>query len=256
MTKKNLKDHKYHFIYEQTSVVPNSDLDILEEQRTADGSPKCVFRARLQEANVQNQNKRKYSPIVCESITSQLSPKATARNLLMEIDHPMFGAGDPMQQKRRATVVEIKNCGSLLRNLTFKNNQIIGEIETLSGFRGPDLANLILKDKVDIGFSLRALGSVEPMTDGTLLVKSPIMPITYDVVSTPSHQNAKVMEFIPEASMDFQSDCQVMCENGDLTLLEAENIFISESNQCVSRFVEEIIQEQFSRIISGLRFKI
>lgn len=250
------KRSKYHFILEQTSVVPHSDIDILEEQRTSDGSPKCVFRARLQEANVQNQNKRKYSPVVCESITEQLGPKATARNLLMEIDHPMFGAGDPMQQKRRATVVEIKNCGSLLRDITFKDNQIIGEIETLSGFRGPDLANLILKDKVDIGFSLRALGSVEPMTDGTLLVKSPIMPVTYDVVSTPSHQNAKVMEFIPEAAIDFQSDSQVICENSDLTILEAEDIFLSESNQYISKFVEEIIQEQFSKIVSGIRFKI
>lgn len=256
MTKKIKTNHKYHFIFEQTSVVPHSDIDILEEQKTPNGSPKCIFRARLQEANVQNQNKRKYSPVVCESITEQLSPKASARNLLMEIDHPMFGAGDPMTQKRRATVVEIKNCGSLLRNISFKNNQIIGEIETLSGFRGPDLANLILKDQVDIGFSLRALGSVEPMTDGTLLVKSPIMPITYDVVSTPSHQNARVMEFMPESAIDFQSDSQVLCENNDLNLLEAENIFISDSNQCISKFVEEIIQEQFSRIISGIRFKI
>lgn len=253
---KDKKSNKYHFIFEQTSVVPHSDIDILEEQKTSDGSPKCVFRARLQEANVQNLNKRKYSPVVCESITDQLGPKATARNLLMEIDHPMFGAGDPMQQKRRATVVEIKNCGSLLRNITFKDNQIIGEIETLSGFRGPDLANLILKDHVDIGFSLRALGSVEPMTDGTLLVKSPIMPVTYDVVSTPSHNNAKVMEFIPESAMDFQSDSQVICESGDLSLLEAEDIFLSESNQCISKFMEEIIQEQFSKIISGVRFKI
>jgi len=255
MTKKN-RNHKFHFILEQTSVVPHSDIQILEEQRTPDGSPKCIFRARLQEANVQNQNKRKYTPVVCESITDQLSPKASARNLLMEIDHPMFGAGDPMAQKRRATVIEIKNCGSLLRDVSFKNNQIMGEIETLSGFRGPDLANLILKDKVDIGFSLRALGSVEPLTDGTLLVKSPILPVTYDVVSTPSHQNARVMEFIPESVMSLQNDSQVLCENDDLTLLEAEDIFLSESSVNISRFIEDIIQEQFSKIISGIRFKI
>jgi hypothetical protein len=250
------RNSKYHFILEQTSVVSHSDIDILEEQRTPDGSPKCIFRARLQEANIINQNKRKYSPVVCESITSQLGPKASARNLLMEIDHPMFGAGDPTTQKRRATVVEIKNCGSLLRDVSFKNNEIIGEIETLSGFKGPDLANLILKDKVDIGFSLRALGSVEPISDGTLLVKSPIMPITYDVVSAPSHQNAKVMEFIPESAMNFKSDSQLLYENKDLLLLEAEDIFLSESNSCIAKFVEEIIQEQFSNIISGLRFKI
>lgn len=133
MTKKSNRNHKYHFILEQTSVVPNSKLQVLEETKTESGATKCIFRARLQEANVTNQNKRKYSPVVCESIASQLGPKATSRNLLMEIDHPMFGASDPMQQKRRAAVVEIQNCGALLRDITFKNNEVIGEIETLSG---------------------------------------------------------------------------------------------------------------------------
>lgn len=110
---------------------------------------------------------------------------------------------------------------------------------------------------MDIGFSLRALGSVEPLTDGTLLVKSPIMPITYDVVSAPSHQNAKMLEFIPESAMDFNSDQQVVYESSDLTLLEAEDIFLSESNHCVSKFLESIIEERFSKIVSGnIRFRI
>lgn len=254
---KTQSNRKYHFILEQTSVVPNSDIQIIEETKTESGSPKCALRVRLQEANVTNQNKRKYSPVVCESIANQLAPKATSRNLLMEVDHPMFGAGDPMQQKRRAAVVEIQNCGALLRNVTFKNNQVIGEVETLSGFKGPDLANLILKDKVDIGFSLRALGSVEPLTDGTLLVRSPIMPVTYDVVSAPSHKNAKVLEFMPESAMDFGGDQQVVYESSDLSLLEAEDIFLSEDNHFVSKFLENIIEERFSKIISGsIRFKL
>ena len=255
MIKKNKSN--YHFIFEQTSVVPNSNLELIEEQKTDSGAPKCIFRARLQEANVTNQNKRKYSPVVCESIATQLGPKATSRNLLMEVDHPMFESTDPMQQKRRAAMVEIQNCGALLRDITFKDNQVIGEIETLSGFKGPDLANLILKDKVDIGFSLRALGSVEPLVDGTLLVKSPIMPVTYDVVSAPSHKNAKMMEFIPESATDFESNHQAIYESNDLTMLEAEDIFLSESNHCITRFLENIIEERFSKIVSGsIRFKI
>lgn len=257
MAKKSSPVGKYNFIYEQTSVVPNSKLEVLEESKTDSGDLKCVFRARLQEADVVNGNKRKYSPIVCESITEQLGPKATSRNLLMEIDHPMFGAGDPMAQKRRATIVEIKNCGSLLRNITFKDGEVLGEIETLSGFKGPDLANLILKDNIDIGFSLRALGAVEPMTDGTLLVKTPIKPITYDVVSTPSHANARMMEFLPESVQDFRGDSDVLYEGHDLSLLEAEDIYISDSSQCVEQFIEEIIQEKFGNIISGnIRFRI
>ncbi len=255
MSKK--KSNSYNFIYEQTSISRNEDLDIIEESRTEGGDPKVIFKARLQEANVVNQNKRSYSPVVCESITSQLAPKASNRNLLMEIDHPMFGGGDPMSQKKRATVIEIKNCGSLLRDVKFKDGEVIGEIETLSGFKGPDLANLILKDKVDIGFSLRALGSVAPLQDGTIMVKTPIMPITYDVVSTPSHANAKLLEFLPESFADFDNDCSVICEGSEASILEAEQIHICEGNKCISKFIDDIINERVMDIISNrVNFRI
>lgn len=69
-----------------------------------------------------------------------------------------------------------KSCGALLRNIYMTNNQIIGEIETLSGFHGPDVAKMILLDKVNVGFSLRALGSVTALPDGTIQVLSPIKP--------------------------------------------------------------------------------
>ena len=251
------KPNSYQFIYEQTSISRHEDLEIMEESRTDGGQPKVVFKARLQEADVTNQNKRKYSPVVCESITSQLSPKATNRNLLMEIDHPMFGGGDPSSQKKRATVIEIKNCGSLLRDIRFENGEVIGEVETLSGFRGPDLANLILKDHVDIGFSLRALGSVQPLQDGTVMVKTPIMPITYDVVSTPSHANAKMLQFLPESFADFDNDCSVICEGNEASILEAEQIHICEGNKCITKFIDEIINERFMDIISSrIKFRL
>ncbi len=69
-----------------------------------------------------------------------------------------------------------KSCGALLRNVYFENGQIIGEVETLSGFHGPDIAKMILYDKVNVGFSLRALGSVNTRPDGTIEVLSPIKP--------------------------------------------------------------------------------
>jgi hypothetical protein len=95
------------------------------------------------------------------------------------------------------------------------------------------------------------------MTDGTLLVKTPIMPVTYDVVSTPSHRNAKMMEFLPESLSEFKDDSAMLYEGLDLSLLEAEDIYISDSNKCVEEFMEQIIQEKFSRFIKGnIRFRI
>lgn len=39
-----------------------------------------------------------------------------------------------------------KSCGALLRNIYFQDGTIIGEVETLSGFHGPDIAKMILYD--------------------------------------------------------------------------------------------------------------
>lgn len=88
----------------------------------------------------------------------------------------MVASKDSMVVKRRATTVEYKSSGCLLRNIYMEGPNIIGEIETLSGFSGPDIAKIVLYDKVNIGFSLRALGAVDTKPDGTIVVLNPIKP--------------------------------------------------------------------------------
>jgi len=170
-----MQNKMYSILFEHTTTIPNSDIEIIEESGSGQNR-KATFKSRLQEANVRNANKRYYDTTVCESIVNQLGPKAKARNLLVEIDHPGF-SGDANATKRRAAIIEIKNCGAVIRNIEFKNGEIIGELETLSSFRGPDLTKLILDDKIDVGWSLRALGAVTPMQDGTLKVTQEIRPI-------------------------------------------------------------------------------
>ena len=250
------KNNEYKFILEETNTVSFSDLKILEET-TVNNKPKLAFEASLQYADEKNNNRRIYSSAICENIVSVLSPKSNNRSLLMEIDHPMFVSGDPEILKKRAGIVEVNNAAAVLRKISFKNGQILGEIETLSGFKGPDLANLITKDKINIGFSLRALGSVEPLSDGTLMVKAPIMPITYDVVSNPSYTNARVMDFLPESSNEYMSyNGNLLCESDEMVILHENGITIDNGNSVLT-FLNEIIDDRFLNIISnGIRFKI
>jgi len=138
----------------------------------------------------------------------------------------------------------------MIREIGFKNRQISCVFETLSGFKGPDLYNLITKDKVDIGFSLRALGAVETLQDGTIMVKDPIRPITYDIVSNPSHTTAKVLEFLPESASEFIPDENVICEGEMLELLGKDHIAISEGDSIVIRFIDDIINERFNSVVS------
>ncbi|MDR2822142.1 MAG: hypothetical protein LBV58_01140 [Acholeplasmatales bacterium] len=166
------KKKSYDFLIETPLLIPNNELVILEESKTNSGDHKLKFKTRLQEANMVNANKRRYSTTICESIVSQLTPKANNKQLLQEIDHPLFDAPSD-KLKQRAAIIEIKNCGSVINKIEFKDNQILAEISTLSGFRGPDLARLIFEDHIDIGFSLRALGSITPVNE-ILEVQQPI----------------------------------------------------------------------------------
>lgn len=170
--------NNYCIILETTTVVSPDDIQILEETKLPSGHSKISFKTRLQESDKRNANNRSYNSSICESIVSQLHPKASSRNMLMEIDHPLFfpGSTDPNTMKKRASMVEINNCGALCRNIIFKNNEILGEVETLSAFKGPDLSNLVSKDKVNIGFSLRALGGVNKSSNGVMEVNT-IYPI-------------------------------------------------------------------------------
>ncbi len=247
---------KYYYLYEQTKVVSSQKLNILSES-VVSGKPKICFNTILQEANIKNQNKRVYDQSICESIVEKLSPKVSNRSLLMEIDHPLFVSEDPKTLQKRSTVVELSNAAAVIRKLDFKNGQILGEVETLSSFKGPDLAGLI-KDNVNFGFSLRALGSIQELSDGTLKVVQPMIPVTYDVVSNPSYTNARILEILPESLNDFISpDQTLLCEGEEFKeFIDSERIQICE-NTTVSRFIDEIIHESFLPIISKkITFKL
>ncbi|MCP4763389.1 MAG: hypothetical protein GY870_16575 [archaeon] len=248
---------KYSFILEQTHVASfeSGSIQVLEEQQLDNGDLKAIFRCKLQTGEERNQNKRFYPMAICKSIVEQLNVKAQARSLLMECDHPSFVSNDPMMIKKRAATIEVKNACALIRNITMQGKDVIAEVETLSGFQGPSLAKSLILDKLNIGFSLRALGAVESQPDGTLLVKQPIKPITYDVVSNPSHANARVLEFLKEDFSDnFSNANEILCEAEDLSVLEADSITLCEGGSCTVRFIDDIINERFSNALSKTYF--
>ena len=250
-----MHNNKHYFIYENTVKCKPGNLQIINES-VVNGKTKYKFNTVLQESGVKNQNKRVYSQTICESIVDKLQPKVLNNSLLSEISHPMFISADKDLLQRRSTVVELENCAAIIRKLKFCNGQVIGEMETLSGFKGPDLAALI-NDGVNVGFSLRALGSVRTLTDGTIEVIEPMIPITYDVVSNPSYQNARILEILPESLSDFiSSDQTLLCESEDYNeFINSENIqkFKNTANQ---EFLNKIITEHFKTEIKKIRFKL
>jgi hypothetical protein len=126
-----------HLIMEDCTVARNSQMHIIHEEKiNYKDSPinKVIFRTRLQTAEEVNGNNRFYPKNVCMEIVNSLREKAKGRSLFQEIDHPLtVSAPQDDSFKKRAAIVEIKNCGSLIRNIYMEGKDIVGEIETLSG---------------------------------------------------------------------------------------------------------------------------
>lgn len=176
--------------------------------------------------------------------------------------HPMVLSDNPAHTKRRATAIHIKDCGCLIRRIYMEGNDVIGEIETLSNRNGQDIANLVARDKVNIGFSLRALGGVKTDPDGTVIVQLPIRAITYDIVSNPSHASARIVEYLPESCSEVNSlaNGDIMYESADSSdvqfLVEQDSININNQiNLEESNFIKSIINDQFNNAVRHIRFK-
>lgn len=233
------------FLFENTVEFGSKDLEIIEESQSNDGSQKIAFKTKLQTANEVNGNRRWYSNNVCRSIVDVLNPKAKNRSLYQEIDHPFISQdGD----KRRALIVELKNCGSLVRRIYMEGNDVLAEIETLSGFCGPDLRDLIVKDKANIGFSLRMFSRLgqHPTLPNVSEVKGPLRPITYDIVTDPSHKKARILNFISE-SKNFISDDESLIEECMTELLRSGENFNQpdSSKEIYNDYLNLLVKESF-----------
>lgn len=183
-------------IYESAYI--GTEVTLLEES-TFGGELKIKFKAKLQEANVVNNNGRSYTDEVLRIIVNQLAPKASERKLLGEMDHPT-PQGDTAAKMKRSSTISLQDSCVLFTKLEYDGKFILAECETLTNDKGVNLYRL-LKDKVTIGFSLRAFGSSTKSPEGVTLVSpAGLKALTFDVVSNPSHSNAVIYEFMTESS--------------------------------------------------------
>lgn len=205
-------------IYE--SAYASTEITLLEES-TFGGEQKIKFKAKLQEVNIINNNGRSYTDEVLRIIVSQLAPKASERKLLGEMDHPT-PQGDDAAKMKRSSTIRIQDSCVLFTKIEYDGKFILAECETLTNDKGINLYKL-LKDKVTIGFSLRAFGSSTKSPTGVVLV-SPIglKALTFDVVSNPSHSNAIIYEFLTE-SEDYLALAKELKSTNQLEVLLEES---------------------------------
>lgn len=220
----------------------SKNVTILEESTIGFGVNRIKFKAILQERDVVNNNKRRYTEGILKLIALQLGPKATERKLLAELDHPISDSSDKMTQLKRTATISLKEACVAITKIEYDGRYIVAICETLTTPAGMIVYSL-LKDKIVFGFSLRALGSVQNNPDGTISVlEDGFKAITFDVVSNPSHSNAVITEIINE-SEDLSSVIKTL--KGLRDTINEVNISESTLNLLTKNANPQILEEAF-----------
>jgi hypothetical protein len=170
---------------------------------------KVVFEAYLQEADVRNQNKRFYPKRVLDEGMKRVDDKIRRRAFLGELDHPIT------EDQVRQTTVMYQFSAHIIREWGWDGAFIKGVVETTPYTPcGKTLSGLIY-DKVPVGFSLRGLADIEDRSN-IQEVLSPLIIITYDCVSEPSHNSATIQEIRNENVVHILNESKrlIRCSNG------------------------------------------
>ncbi len=254
-------------IFEQA--YSGGEVQLIEESILPSGQYKCVFRAKLQEADVVNNNRRVYPAETLQQVYIQLKGKAAERKLVGELDHPQ-PQGDQSSKIKRSSTISLEKACFLIRELEWDGNSIYGICETLSNRPGMDLYAL-LKDKVTIGFSLRAFGETRKRPDGiTEVLAKGLKALTYDCVANPSHDSSVILEILQEGtslndlvhgletalleeSQRFQEGNKSLLEENSLTAQLSENLAepICLGNICSVAPIEEAIEYILDQVVSN-----
>jgi len=169
-----------HFIIESS---------IFQEANIIKSNPtKAIYRMVLQTVDEVNQNRRMYPKKVLAEGMVNNSDRIKNRQFLGEMDHPFPTGSNDIDAVRQSTV-SLKEISHLVRDYDFEGNRLVGELET-TGPYGSHLLTL-LRDRVGVGVSMRGMAELEH-EDNVNIVKSPLMIISFDTVSTPSHKSAIV----------------------------------------------------------------
>jgi len=170
---------------------------------------KVIFEAYLQEADIKNQNKRIYPKTVLDEAMIKINDKIRRRAFVGELDHPIT------DDQVRQTTVLYKEVSHIIREWGWEGNLIRGVVETTPySSNGKTMSGLIL-DRVPVGFSLRGLADVEDRHTHQEVL-SPLIVITYDCVSEPSHNTATIQEIRNENVIHILNESKqlIRCSNG------------------------------------------
>lgn len=154
-----------------------ADPQLLEESMKDANKPFFVEGIFQRKGN-KNQNGRIYPDGVLErEVDKYTNTLIKERRALGELDHP------------ETSVINLKNVSHNVVNLWWNGDDLMGRAEILTTPSGNILRELF-KNRIKVGISSRALGSLKKISESTALVGDDLELVCFDFVSNPSTQAA------------------------------------------------------------------
>lgn len=142
------------------------------------GTGRMRVRGKIQEAEAENGNGRKYPKSILErEFNKYIEGPVRNRTALGELDHP------------DSSVINLNNVSHLITKIWWEGNNVMAEIELLNTPSGR-IAQEIASNKIPLGISTRGMGSVKQVSENTVEVQDDFDLLCADLVSTPSTNNA------------------------------------------------------------------
>ena len=184
------------------------------------------FIAILQTANKKNRNGRYYPRRVLEDAirSDYIRERLATKTLYAELGHPAE------QTIQRQTTIDMNNIGVVITDLYWEGDTLMGRCETLPTVKGRDIMALI-KAGCRIAFSMRGQGQVhrDSQLDATV-VEPGLCIITFDIVVSPSHQDAYMQSICEET---FASFTNLSAYNGNRMLALTESMNLAENGAMI-----------------------
>lgn len=188
-------------------LIENPTSRTIEISETKSG--KVYFEAILQTLGEKNANKRVYNKEYVVEALEAIQPRLKERNFGGELDHPI-PTQDELYTWIRHTTFKYTDASHIFTKIWISEDLVIGQGETLLTPNGFTMAGL-LRDRVKVGFSARAISDNVEKVGDTEIVLPPITYIAFDCVSVPSHNRAKLVKL---EEMEMLAKAGEECKDG------------------------------------------
>ena len=199
---------------------------------------KIRMKVGLQTGDVINRNRRRYGKKLLEGGVESIYSRIKEGSFLGELDHPT----DKNNPARQITVL-YKESSHKFCDMGWEGNKLVAEIETLRTPNGEILKNLA-EDGVPIGFSFRGMGDLKQVSEGGQLfydVQPPLHVITWDAVSYPSHEGARLIEITENVTKMIYESTGITEMNGLVCTKDGHCYFPNDFDKLVEKRVIKLL---------------